>query len=282
MTEPRDVGPCCERTIELLFDRLKGLSTAEDERRLDAHLAACAACLEETEAITELWSDMGALDRDPVPRERMRARFHAALAAHEERRRGNAVDRFLERLWPRRPALQMGIAAALLVLGLLIGQSLPSPMHAEIAGLRGEIRAVDAALLDHQSASERLRGIELARQIEPDERIVGLLLDAVRHDPSLNVRLAAVEALADRLDEPRVRAGLGDALSREQSPLMQVTLARVLLDGKVEGSPNDVLRLLEREDLDPSVRDYLRTALRGSGAGERGAVKPLAGRREVL
>jgi predicted anti-sigma-YlaC factor YlaD len=254
----------CEDTTELLSDRLKGALKADDERRLQAHLEACPACRDEADAIVVLWNEMGTLD-DDVPHERMRARFHAALAAYEDRNRPGSLDRLIERVWPRRPALQAGIAAVLLAMGVLVGQWLPSSMDREIAGLREEIRTIGLVLLDHQSAAERLRGVEWARRVE-SARAVDALLETVRYDSNLNVRLAAAEALSNWLDRPQVRAGLTDALERQDAPLMQVTLAEVLLEGNVGGSIAAVERMLERDELDPSVRDYLRAVLRQTGA----------------
>ena len=59
--------------------------------------------------------------------------------------------------------LQMGLAAALALVGVLVGQQLPSSSDDEIAELRSEVRAVGIALLDHQSASERLLGVKWAQ-----------------------------------------------------------------------------------------------------------------------
>jgi len=271
----------CDRTIELLSERLKGLLDAAGEAELERHLADCAACREEAAATEELWSEMGRLDDDDMPHERMRARFHAALAAYEERARSSTLDRWLERVWPRRPALQAGLAVALLLLGVAAGRSLPSPAQREIAGLRQEIRSVGLVLLDHQSATERLRGVEWARRLVTDDGddgqatdlVVDALLDTVRHDPNLNVRLAAAEALDGWIDRPRVARGLTDSLAAQDAPLMQVTLAGALLDGKVDGAVPAVRRMLDREGLDPSVRDYLRTALdaESQGAPRRGS-----------
>jgi len=254
----------CEHTTGWLSDRLKGLLSPEDERRLEDHLSACPACREEADAIAALWTDLGALN-DEVPHERMRARFHAALAAYEERVRGSALDRLLERVWPQRPALQAGLAAALLLLGIFAGQRLPPPSDPEIAALREEIQMIGLVLLEHQSASERLRGVEWSRRIESDARVVDALLETVRRDPNLNVRLAAVEALSERLERPQVGAGLTAALEEQDAPAMQVTLAEVLLEGDVDGSAAAVQRMIEREDLDPSVRDYLQIALQEAG-----------------
>jgi predicted anti-sigma-YlaC factor YlaD len=255
----------CEQTTELLSDRLKGLLSPEDEQQLEGHLASCAACREEADAIAALWTEMGEL-ADEVPHERMRMRFHAALAAYEERMRASGFDALMERIWPRRPALQAAFAMVLLLVGVVVGQQLTTSSDGEIEALRAEVRTVGLVLLDHQSAAERLRGVEWARRTDSDAQVVEALLETVRRDANLNVRLAAVDALADWLDRPQVGAGLTEALGQQEDPLIQVTLASRLLEGGVAGSTAAVTRLLEREELDPLVRDYLSMALEETGA----------------
>lgn len=249
----------CEETTGLLSDRLKGLLTADDERKLEAHLDGCAACREEAAAVDALWNDMGVVD-DDVPHERMRARFHAALAAYDQRSESRGFGAAFERIWLR-PAFQFAAAAALLVAGFVAGRSLPSGMETEIAGLRGDLQSVSLALLDHQSASERLLGIAWSRRAAAYAPVADALIGVARNDSNVNVRLAAVEALSEHLDRPEVGAALTDALGRETEPLIQVTLAGVLLENGVSGSVAAVEKLAARDDLDSTVRDYLRATL---------------------
>jgi anti-sigma factor RsiW len=75
----------CDEMTPLLMDRLQGAIAAGDEEQLAAHLATCAACRAEVAAMTETWNSLGSLDDEQVPHERLRARFHAGLAAHEAR-----------------------------------------------------------------------------------------------------------------------------------------------------------------------------------------------------
>jgi hypothetical protein len=251
----------CGETIGLLSDRLKGLLEPGDERRLREHIAACDACRKEAEAVEELWNDMDA-GGDHVPHERMRARFHAALAAYEQATTATALDRIVQYMGQRHPALQLGGAMAILVVGIILGRVLPGQMDDDIVGLRQDIRAISLALLDHQSAAERLRGVEWAQRMAPSSAALVALLDVARNDRNENVRLAAIEALGQRLDRPEVGAALVEVLMREQAPLMQVTLADVLLRSGVDGSVAAVETLVEREGIDPSVQDYLRTTVR--------------------
>jgi anti-sigma factor RsiW len=247
------------------MDRLKGQISAADERRLAAHLSTCTACQAETEAMTSVWDQLGALDEE-VPHERLRARFHAGLAAYEARASRHWTERALDSWWPRQPVFQLGLAAALAVVGVFVGRELPSPVDAEVAALRAEVRTVGIALLGHQSASERLLGVEWSRRTAQTPEIVNALLERVQYDPNLSVRLAAVDALRGQLDQPDVSAGLVFALERQESPLVQVAVTDALLATGSGAGIEAVRGILGRAELDPAVREYLQMALSEVGA----------------
>lgn len=254
----------CDETPALVIDRIKGLCSTADEERLDAHLAGCAECRTEANATAALWQRLD-VDEEAVPHERLRARFHAGLAAHEAAAAQPQLDRFLGSWWPRQPALQAALAASLLLAGVLLGQRWPAGVDTEIAALRAEVRTVGLALLDHQSASERLLGVEWSRRTAPTPAILDALLERVRYDSNLSVRLAAVDALRAQLDQAEVSAGLAAALERPEPPLLQVALADALL-ATGNGAAIDAVRaVLTRDELDPAVRDYLETSLTDLG-----------------
>ncbi len=215
--------------------------------------------------MTSVWDQLGTLD-DDVPHERLRARFHAGLAAYEARAARHWTERFFDSWWPKQPALQFGLAAALALVGVLIGQQLPSPVDPEVAALRAEVRTVGLALLDHQSASERLLGIEWSQRAARTPEVVNALLERVQYDPNPSVRLAAVNALRSDLGRPEVSAGLELALEKQDSPLIQVAVTDALLATGSGGGIDAVRRMLSRTELDPTVRDYLQMALNEAGA----------------
>jgi hypothetical protein len=246
------------------MDRLQGQISAADDARLEVHAAGCEACRTEVEAMTETWSRLGTIADDDVPHDRLRARFHAGLAAYEARESHRWSAR-LTRWWPQQPVLQMGLAAALALVGVLIGQQLPSPRDAEVAALRAEVRTVGLALLDHQSASERLLGVQWSRRTAQTPEVVNALLERVQYDPNVSVRLAAVDALRSDIDRPSVLAGLAMALEHQDAPLLQIALTDALLAAK-QPAVEPVRAALGRAELDPSVREYLQMALNDVGA----------------
>ncbi|HJR71791.1 MAG TPA: HEAT repeat domain-containing protein [Gammaproteobacteria bacterium] len=252
----------CDETLALIIDRLKGLSTPADEQRLAAHLEGCAACRTEVAATEAVWLGLGAAEVE-VPSARLRARFHSALAAHEAAASRPWSERLLASFWPQQPAFAASFAVALLLAGMLVGRLLPSSVDTEVAALRDEVRTVGLALLDHQSASERLLGVAWAGRTTQAPEVVDALLERVQYDQNLSVRLAAVEALRAQLAQPGVSAGLASALGRPEAPLLQVALADALLASGDSMAIDAVRAVLGSDELDPAVREYVETALMG-------------------
>jgi HEAT repeat protein len=130
----------------------------------------------------------------------------------------------------------------------------------EIAVLRQEVantkEMVALSLLKEQSASERLRGVDYSVQmprIEPE--VVKALIQAVNQDASVNVRLAAIDALSRAAGQPQVRKSLEQSLVSQESPTVQAALIGYLVDAR-DRQAVDVLReISKRPDLDITVRN---------------------------
>ncbi len=261
----------CESAREQLIDLWRDALEPEARAELERHLHDCPACERERVELGTLWSELGALGDDAatVPSAGLRGRFYRALGDYQqELERPPAWRRLLDSLLaPAAPHPRPAWSIATLLLGIALGASIVSAVSArnEVQRLSAEVdsmrRVVSLSLLDHPSASERLRGVSWSTRASADERIVEALLGSVRNDPNVNVRLVALEALAGRIDSPRVRAGLIETLPRQDSPVLQVALAELL--DEQNGSAEIAIRLLlERNDLDPSVRERIESLLR--------------------
>jgi len=290
----------CNDAIELLTESLAAPLTGRAAADLTAHLAACDACRDEAAAMRRIWEELERLP-DEVPGEEMRQRFaanlepylesargrgHSGLAGRPRRvfdRLGTGFEGWLERWLPRRPLAQAGLAAATLAVGVLIGSGHgigqpwgtraggsagehPGEPLGEIGALRDEVRSlsrlVTLSLLKQDSASERLRGVSFGRQAGPgDDRVLQALLDTLQHDPDVNVRLAAVDALAPALGQPAVRGQLLQEVGKQRSPMVQIALIDLLLARDRAGSRQQLQDLTASPSLDATVRGYLQTRL---------------------
>ncbi len=233
-------------------------------------------------------------------RQRFAAMLAPHLARHPASASGGRPRRLLTRLlvplapleewlaWrlPRSPLAQLATAAAAVAIGIWIGAAATRPAgHAanaanignagnsagaapgsEIGALRQEVHSlsqlVTLSLLKQDSASERLRGVSFGRQAGgDDQRVLEALLDTLARDRDVNVRLAAVDALAPTVGRPMVRDQLLRQVGTQSSPMVQIALIDVLLAHDRQGSRPRLLELAAAPGLDPLVRDYLRSRL---------------------
>ena len=101
-------------------------------------------------------------------------------------------------------------------------------LRSEVTNMR---QIVVLSLLQQQGASDRLKGVNWAiRYEQPDTEVLSALLYTVNHDPNINVRLSAVDALRTYSDSPVARRGMLQAISKQDSPMVQIALIDQLAD----------------------------------------------------
>jgi hypothetical protein len=262
----------CAELTERIADRFTGDLDSRRQAALDEHLASCPSCAAEAVALESLWKELAA--GEPVPSARMRARFDRELERATDAPSA-APESSARRAWypprpERRPAFALAAAAALaaaLGLGVYLGSSSSARDDAEdLAALRGEIRSLRAtvalALLSEPSASERLSGVAYGRELQSaDDRVAEALYATFLDDPNVNVRLAALDALRERVASPEVKKRLLEAIPAQDSPLVQLSAIDVVLED-AGGADNVAARaglehLAEDPSLDAVVRGYL-------------------------
>jgi len=260
----------CEKASELLPDYLQGSLDDATLKLMEAHVAQCAKCGEEA----AMWNKLGALP-DAVPSPMLRARFDSMLATYQEGRWENANltaqrNKFQDLShvlnWIRQPSMSAAWAAVLVIGAFLGGRYLDRGTNqkpTEVAEIHKELQdmrqLVVLSMLQQQSASERLQGVSYSRnwsapQTAPDPKVLGALLHTLRYDQSVDVRLAALDALTRFGGRPEVRKGLIDALDGQQSPLVQVALIDAVVDMHDPGAVEQLKKLQRDPKIDKSVR----------------------------
>ena len=111
------------------------------------------------------------------------------------------------------------------------------------------------SLLSQPSASARLQGISLTSRVqEPDPSLIAALLDTLDNDPSVNVRLSAVDALYLFSGREEVRTALTASLARQTSPLVQIALIDLLVSLKEKQAATALKKLLNDKKIIPEVQ----------------------------
>jgi hypothetical protein len=115
---------------------------------------------------------------------------------------------------------------------------------------------VTLSLLQQQSDSERLRGVDFSVRADPsDTQVLSALLHAVNYDSSVNVRLAAVDALRKFGTRPEVRGTLDQSLVKQDSPLVQIALIDLIVDTRDRGALATLAHLEQNPTADKNVKE---------------------------
>lgn len=252
----------CEQASEFLPEYWDSALDEIPRRELEAHFAACPACRSEAARLKTFWLRLGAIP-DEAPNVAARGRFEALLADYRHAVSRRRWEAFFENWWPKRPAAQMACALGTLVIGLLAGHTLTVDVQrgGEVARLQEEIgstrQLVALSLMREQSASERLKGVDWSYRIpRPEPQVVNALLETVNYDDTVDVRLAAVDALRRLSTEEDVRARMAKALDRQDSPLVQIALIDALSDSRSPEAMAAIRRVAALKAINPAVRAH--------------------------
>jgi hypothetical protein len=274
----------CHRVQELFLDYQDGQLAPDESAQVRTHLSSCPTCQREWAALSEITRKLDLLPAE-TPSPRLREQFYAMLDTHQREADApspfalakNRIDRFFELLLPARPALQFAFSVVLLAAGLVVGARflvrptvqpvvVDEKSKAEIADLRKQVddmgRLVAVSLLQQKSTSERMQAVLATMDLKsPDRKILADLVGVLSVDNSMNVRLAAVEALSPHMSDSLVRAGLLSALPRESAPLVQVAMIELLTSARETEAAAVFDRLSRDEAADKNVRDAARRGL---------------------
>jgi len=261
----------CEHFRTLLPEYWSGAISVKQHKEVDQHLAGCEDCRAESEYLQRLWTNLELIPAES-PSPALRARFYESLDAYrrgaEESEQPPAVIKKITHWW-RGPAFQFAAAAAMLAVGVFVGRTFEFRRDTTQMGeLRGEVdrmrQMVALSLLQQQSATDRLQGVSWAYRVEKsDTEIVSALLRTVREDGSVNVRLAAVDALrVFAKGSPLVRKALTQSLSKQDSPMVEIALIDLLVELREPSALAPVKALSQDPKQGSEVRQRAQSAIR--------------------
>ena len=244
------------------MDHLHGDLSGEQRKMAEDHLDACEACAQES----MLWGRLAVIP-DETPSQELTLRFRKMLnvAGREPTADVNWFKGIccglMNNARSRFSIAAVACGVLLMGVGFVAGQywkvgdtstSVVAEMHSQSSA---PLQNMSLSLLQRQSASDRLRGAMWnGNEDQFDDRVLVALLYTLRHDSSVDVRLAALDTLSRYLSQPQVRDGLTDALETDQSPLVQVSL----IDLMVEGKQRSVVTRLRMLATDPNANITVR------------------------
>lgn len=249
----------CEQVRDEFADYLAGTLDALTRRTVEVHIAGCEDC----RTAAEVWAKMGELSMER-PSPMVRARFQDFLTANVASPRVIAPRASMT----ARPWLAWAAAAAVAIGAFLAGRYSPQLGNRgeDVATLRQEVRdlreAVVVGMLKQASASDRLRGVLSSATLErPDSDVINALIETMRTDTNVNVRLSAIDALKKFSGEAAVRRSFAQALPKADSPLVQIALIDALVESRDAQAPAALRQLAGDAQAEQIVKTRARLAL---------------------
>ncbi|WP_435624622.1 hypothetical protein [Flagellimonas sp.] len=249
------------------MDYLSGEMTTADRKVFEALLEDNTEYRKAYSELEASWNSIQSMDA-PEPTSNMDSTFFDMLSK-EIKKSEKKTSKDVLGNWFGWVRPQFALGALLLVLGLTLGyfmapnKEIPSS-ESSIAEKETEAvrQKLVLTLLEQPSANQRLQGVGEANKItNVDEIVVKALLKTLNNDANVNVRLAAVESLTNYVDNPLVRQGLVQAIPNQESPIMQITLANLMVALQEKASIEPFKQLLKEQELDTTVKKKIKNSI---------------------
>ena len=264
MQRTYDQGNQCQASTMILMDMLEQAQFSEAAfKSLCLQYPNCEGTLKD---LLATWQELDQI-RIPEPSAQMTNRFYDQLIALEAEQQGGPISEKAPKVIPikRRHWGQWASIAAVFLIGITIGRFSFSSFETDFANKLTSVEPTQdlskqtyVALKNTNSASERLRGIQMVKTMEePNDLIVTALNQALLFDPNINVRLSAIETMVQFAEAPKVRENLIRAIPQQTSPLVQLALAEAMIELEEKSAVDELEQLMESEEVEIEVKKEL-------------------------
>jgi len=117
------------------------------------------------------------------------------------------------------------------------------------------------SLLEKEEATDRLKAVSMTEEIQPSKKVVDALLQTLNADPSVNVRLASLEALQNYSKSPKVCEGLVRSIAQQESPLVQMALAEAMVKLQEKSSIKELKKIIEQKTTPKEVKQRIEESI---------------------
>lgn len=264
----------CESLKELFIEYIDGSLNDQNRVIVGEHLSSCETCSKEVADIKSLCRELNDIELEQ-PSENLKKNLDIMINSYNLGMANNIevpwfekYSKWLENCWPKRPLMQLTATIAVLIIGLVTGFSINmgDKSEKEVVQLKTDVdqirQTVMSSLLNQSSVTERINGLTMTSRLENvDDQFHSTLLLLLNSDSNVNVRLAAVNALAKYADNKYVRLEMVKSLGLQSSPLVQISLIDLLSTIREYDSYPALMRMINDPDTNNHVKKRAKSAL---------------------
>jgi hypothetical protein len=147
--------------------------------------------------------------------------------------------------------------------GYLINYFQPNPDVKELSNQISEMKEIMMlTMLEKESATDRLKAVSLSNDFDnASKKVTNALIQTLNNDPNVNVRLATLEALSQYAKNPDVRVELVKSIAHQDSPLVQIALAELMVALHEKSSIKEFRKLMEEQSTPKEVKEKLKESI---------------------
>lgn len=256
----------CKDVEILIIDYLDDLLPEGQRKLIAGHVSICEHCkkaMDETSRVLQNIEN----EKMEKPSAALKMNFYQMLEEEKKEIEGPVKSARGKTITIKR---LVSIAAQLIIfvaigvaVGWYTGQKSSQP---ELAQLNQKIdqlsQQVHYASLNQPTASQRIKVInEINSSEKVDEKMLDALINTMNGDESVNVRLTAIYALTDYKLIPKVKDAFIESLSKQQDPILQITLINLLVtlkDSKVKPALKEIIY---NDQIDNQVKEQAKQGL---------------------
>lgn len=254
-----------ERIQELILKYNEGQADPSEIRLIEQLIEEGVIELSQLRELSLLNEQVMKLE-SPEPSTDLDDNFYQMLKTVKAKNKGFSWSSFFD--WPE-VAPRLAFASVTLVLGFLAGYLLfPSPSsNQQVAELKDEVLEMKEmmmlSLLERESATERLKAVNLTNEMSSvSATVTNALLQTLNNDENINVRLEALEALKPFVRDSKIRAELVRSIAKQESPLVQVALAELMVKLQEKSSVKELQKILKSERTPQEVKKRIEESIK--------------------
>ncbi|MTI41411.1 HEAT repeat domain-containing protein [Fulvivirga lutimaris] len=203
----------------------------------------------------------------PEPGKKMDEGFYSMLADEKSKINAKPTLSIIE-WWNsiRQSQWQWAYSFVILAIGLIAGYLINKPSSNNISTLTAEVQEMKEmmmlSMLEKQSTTERLKAVSLTSDMpDTSDKVAAALINTLRTDENNNVRMAAIEALAKYTNMPTVRKEIIASIQYQDSPLVQLALAELMVAMEAKEAPDAFRELWEEDNTPKEVQEAIKTKM---------------------
>ncbi|MFN8254081.1 MAG: HEAT repeat domain-containing protein [Bacteroidales bacterium] len=265
----------CEEVQLQLTDFIDNKLDKAKVAEIELHLVSCKKCMQEYNDMKNIIGDLNHY-KLKMPDESIRENFNAMLQSEIEKlelqKTGNQqIERKSLLLNPTSPMLKIAAGFAILITGVLIGWNLKpgsdNNQAAQYNDLKKEVKEMKElvmfTMLKEESPSQRIQAVNYVDEIpEPNQEVINALINTLKQDKNVNVRLAAAYSLTRFSENKLVTQAFINALEKETEPILQIVLINILTEKKESKAVHSIQQIISNPSANKEVKEIAKKSVK--------------------